>query len=85
MAEPALVDPGDAITRARRLAALRSAFADRILDAETAVLQRATTEYWGDILTPQRAFGYIAELATLQRLLSEMEADAKRAEQQGNI
>ena len=85
MADPAVLDPADVITRARRLAALRHEFTDRILDAETAVLKRASTEYAGDLLTPQKAFGYIAEIAALEKLLSQMESDAKRAEQQGNV
>lgn len=81
----AIADPGDIITRARRLAALRHAFADRILDAETDIIKRMTTEYMGEMLTPQRAYGYAAEFAALEGLLNSMEADAKRAEQEGNV
>lgn len=86
MAEPAaIIDPADLITRARRLAALRHEFADRILDAETAILQRVSSQYRGGELTERQAFGAIAEIAALESLLSSMESDAKRAEQQGNI
>lgn len=80
-----IADPGDLMNRARRLAALRSAFADRILDAEQDIINRMHRDYRGDSLTPRQAYGYVAELAALEGLLNSMEADAKRAEQEGNV